>query len=214
MTVLLSVHELRHQYRSAPPTLDSVSFELSAGEIVAVLGPSGCGKSTLLRILAGLEPYSGRIERTGEAKTAYHPQTDELFVWRTVIENAALGADIAGRDRRQTRDRVADLLDEFGLTGFGDHYPDQLSGGMRQRAALLRTVLLDRQVLLLDEPFSSLDAELRADLNRWLGQTARRHGWTILLVTHDVTEARQLADRVINLSPRPGRVVSEEATPS
>jgi ABC-type nitrate/sulfonate/bicarbonate transport system ATPase subunit len=212
MTALLSLQQLQHHYPGAAPTLDSVSFEVSSGEIVAVLGPSGCGKSTLLRILAGLEPYSGQIVRHGEVKTAYHPQTDELFSWRTVIENAALAADIAGHDRGQTRRRAADLLDEFGLAGFGDHYPDQLSGGMRQRAALLRTVLSDRQVFLLDEPFSSLDAELRADLNRWLGQTARRHGWTILLVTHDVNEARQLADRVITLSARPGRVLNDEPT--
>jgi ABC-type nitrate/sulfonate/bicarbonate transport system ATPase subunit len=212
MTVLLSLRKLRHHYPDAAATLDSVSFDLSAGEIVAVLGPSGCGKSTLLRILAGLEPYSGEIVRHGEVKTAYHPQTDELFRWRTVIENAALAADIAGRDRHQTRRRAADLLDEFGLAGFGDHYPEQLSGGMRQRAALLRTVLSDRQVFLLDEPFSSLDAQLRTDLNLWLGQTARRHGWTILLVTHDVQEAHQLADRVITLSAHPGQVISDEPT--
>lgn len=210
-TPLLRVRELSHRYPDGTATLNSVSFDLDEGEIVSLIGPSGCGKSTLLRVLLGLErPTAGGVVlRPGspEHPFAYHPQRDELFEWRTVVDNAALGLDIARRDRATSREQIRRMLPEFGLDGFGDHAPSQLSGGMRQRAALLRTVAQHRPILLLDEPFSALDAITRSDLNAWLREAAARHGWTILLVTHDLAEARFLSHRIIELSPRPATVL-------
>lgn len=211
MQPLLRVADLSHQYPDGTATLDGVTFDLVDGEVVSLLGPSGCGKSTLLRILLGLEPASSGVVEvrpgTPAHPFAYQSQRDELFEWRTVVDNAALGLDVARMARGASRSRVRSMLPEFGLDGFGDHYPSQLSGGMRQRTALLRTVAQHRPILLLDEPFSALDAITRADLNGWLKDAAARHGWTILLVTHDLAEARFLSDRIITLSARPARVV-------
>ena len=187
--------------------LDGLSLTVREGEFAAVIGPSGSGKSTLLNILAGLDkPVEGTVSVGGSGSVAYMPQKDLLFPWRTVEDNAILGLEVAGTPKKQAREQVAPLFEEFGLAGFEHSYPAQLSGGMRQRAALLRTVAMNRPVLLLDEPFGALDSLTRTQLHLWLAETRQRHGWTIVLVTHDIREAVFLADSVHVLSPRPARV--------
>jgi putative hydroxymethylpyrimidine transport system ATP-binding protein len=207
-------------HRSFPglPVLDGVSFDVAAGEFVAVVGPSGCGKSTLLDVLAGLErPDAGRVlvdgaDVTGRVEPfAYMPQRDLLFPWRTVLDNTALGLEVAGMRRREARERARPLFAPFGLEGFEHAHPAELSGGMRQRAALLRTVVQDRPVLLLDEPFGALDALTRTAVQEWLARVGA--AWTAVLVTHDVREAVFLADRVLVLGPRPTSVRAEIAVP-
>lgn len=200
----------------ALPVLDGVRFDVGAGQFVALIGPSGCGKSTLLSIVAGLEiPDAGRVlvdgvDATGRCDPfAYMPQQDLLFPWRTVLDNCALGLEVAGVPRREARERARRLFAPFGLAGFEDARPAQLSGGMRQRAALLRTVVQDRPVLLLDEPFGALDSLTRADMQSWLDRVRIRFGWTVLLITHDIREAVFLADRIVVLSPRPTSVVAD-----
>lgn len=195
------------------PVLDRVAFDVAPGEFVAVIGPSGCGKSTLFDVVAGLtRPDTGRImvdgaDATGEVThVAYMPQRDLLFPWRTVLDNTTLGLEVAGVRRRDARSRAQALFGPFGLAGFEDARPGELSGGMRQRAALLRTVVQDRTLLLLDEPFGALDALTRTDMQAWLADIRDRFGWTVLLVTHDVREAVFLSDRVVVLGPRPARV--------
>jgi ABC-type nitrate/sulfonate/bicarbonate transport system ATPase subunit len=200
--------------------LCDLSLEARAGEFVAILGPSGCGKSTALSILTGgTPPSAGEVLVDGVSagvppgRFAYMPQGDALLPWRRVLDNAALGLEVRGTPRREARARVRPLLPEFGLEGFEDSYPFQLSGGMRQRAALLRTVAQECEVLLLDEPFGALDAITRAELQRWLQAVWARFRSTVLLVTHDVREAVYLADRVYVLSPRPGTVIAEISNP-
>jgi ABC-type nitrate/sulfonate/bicarbonate transport system ATPase subunit len=187
--------------------LDGLDLRVRTGEIAAVIGPSGSGKSTLLNILAGLDkPGGGEVRVGGSGAVAYMPQKDLLFPWRTIEDNAILGLEVAGVKKKVAREQVAPLFEEFGLGGFEYSYPAQLSGGMRQRAALLRTVAMNRPVLLLDEPFGALDALTRTQMQLWLAETWQRHGWTIVLVTHDIREAVFLADSVHVLSPRPARV--------
>ncbi len=195
------------------PTLEQVDLRAAAGEFVSLVGPSGCGKSTLFNIVAGLEPADGgRVTLDGRDVTGrvglfgYMPQRDLLLPWRTVLDNVILGAEIAGRDRQAARREARELLPLFGLEGFDHNYPATLSGGMRQRAALLRTFLCHRQVLLLDEPFGALDAITRTEMQEWLLRVWERLGQTILFITHDVEEAAFLSDRVYVLSPRPARV--------
>ena len=200
--------------------LRDLSLEARAGEFVAILGPSGSGKSTAFSILTGGTAASaGAVLVDGEpparagGRFAYMPQSDALLPWRRVLDNATLGLEVRGMSRREARERVRPLVPVFGLDGFEDAYPFQLSGGMRQRAALLRTVVQECDVLLLDEPFGALDALTRAELQRWLEQVWERYRWTVVLVTHDVREAVYLADRVYVLSPRPGTVIAEVAIP-
>ncbi|MFW6075642.1 MAG: ABC transporter ATP-binding protein [Chloroflexota bacterium] len=193
--------------------VEGASLSVEPGELVALLGPSGCGKSTLLNVLAGLvEPQSGEVLIDGRRSPnrlgdlAYMPQRDALLPWRTVIGNATLAAEVTGRDVNQARERARDLLPRFGLEGFGDHRPAALSGGMRQRAAFLRTVLTDREIMLLDEPFGALDALTRRSMQEWLLDLWNDLGQTILMVTHDVEEALILSDRVAVMTARPGRI--------
>jgi ABC-type nitrate/sulfonate/bicarbonate transport system ATPase subunit len=200
--------------------LRGLSLEARAGEFVAILGPSGCGKSTAFSILTGGTPASageilveGRPDAMPAGRFAYMPQADALLPWRRVLDNATLGLEVRGRPRREARERVRPLLPVFGLDGFEAAYPFQLSGGMRQRAALLRTVVQECDVLLLDEPFGALDALTRAEMQRWLESVWTHFRWTVVLITHDVREAVYLADRVYVLSPRPGTVVAELAVP-
>ena len=188
--------------------LDGLDLRVPEGQIAAVIGPSGSGKSTLLNILAGLDrPSGGEVRVAGSGGVAYMPQKDLLFPWRTIEDNTILGLEVAGVKKKAAREQVAPLFEEFGLGGFEYSYPAQLSGGMRQRAALLRTVAMNRPVLLLDEPFGALDALTRTQMQLWLAETWQRHGWTIVLVTHDIREAIFLSDTVHVLSPRPARVV-------
>jgi len=198
------------------PVLEEVSVEARAGEIIAIVGPSGCGKSTLFTVLAGLlAPEEGRVTADGReitgrlGFTAYMPQKDLLLPWKTILDNAAIALELRGVSRRDARTEAAAWFPRFGLAGFERHYPATLSGGMRQRAALLRTILTGRDVLLLDEPFGALDALTRADMQAWLLDIWAEVGKTILLVTHDVDEAIYLADRVYVMSPRPGRILCD-----
>ncbi len=195
------------------PVLEGVDFYAESGEFVSIIGPSGCGKSTLLNTIAGLEqPDLGSVELDGApisrrlGLVGYMQQKDLLMPWRTVLDNAILGLELRGISRRDARNRALELLDTFGLRGFEQQYPFALSGGMRQRAAFLRTVLVGQDVMLLDEPFGALDALTRAQMQDWLLELWESLGKTIVLVTHDVDEALILSDRVYVLTVRPGRV--------
>ena len=196
--------------------LRDLSLQARDGEFVSILGPSGCGKSTAFAILTGGTPASsgeilvdGAQDGVTAGRFAYMPQADALLPWRRMLDNATLGLEVRGTPRREARERVRPLLPTFGLDGFERSYPFQLSGGMRQRAALLRTVVQDCEVLLLDEPLGALDALTRAEMQRWLESVWAQFRWTVVLITHDVREAVYLADRVYVLSARPGTVVAE-----
>ncbi|QCQ90406.1 ABC transporter ATP-binding protein [Rhodococcus sp. SGAir0479] len=184
--------------------LDGIDLDVRPGEFVSVIGPSGCGKSTVFGIIAGLDaPDTGSVS----APTCAHmPQKDLLFPWRSVLDNTTLGLDVQRVPRKQARARAAELFARFGLAGFENARPHQLSGGMRQRAALLRTVVQDRPVLLLDEPFGALDSLTRTEMQTWLQDVWQQYRWTVLMITHDVREAVFLSDRVIVLSARPATV--------
>ena len=193
-----------------------ISLDVSLGEFVVIVGPSGCGKSTLLNVIAGLiEPDTGTVSLGGDAdaerigRVAYMHQIDLLLPWRNVLANAILGLEIAGVPRHEAENRATDLAGKFGIADFLNAYPATLSGGMRQRVALLRAVLPDRSVLLLDEPFKALDAITRAELQRWLSDVLDRSNRATIMVTHDVEEALMLGDRVLVMSSRPGRMVLE-----
>jgi NitT/TauT family transport system ATP-binding protein len=197
--------------------LDGMTLQVRAGEVLAIVGPSGCGKSTLLEIVAGLqEPDAGAVA-VGDASTAadrlracaYMPQRDGLLPWRDAIGNAALALECQGAGRAEARRAAAPLFDRFGLAGFEGATPAELSGGMRQRVAFVRTLLAGRPVLLLDEPFGALDSLTRGQMQEWLAGALAAEPRTVVLVTHDVDEALLLADRVAVMSPRPGRIVAE-----
>ncbi len=197
----------------ATQAIEQVTLSVARREILALVGPSGCGKSTVLSIVAGLlDPDAGEVLLDGQpapnrlGQVSLMPQRDALLPWRTVVDNVVLGPEIAGADLRQARERARELLPRFGLEGFGDHYPAALSGGMRQRAAFLRTVLIGRGTMLLDEPFGALDALTRRSMQEWLLDLWGDIGGTILLVTHDVEEALLLSDRVAVMTARPGRI--------
>ncbi len=199
------------------PVLAHVDLEVRSGSVVALLGPSGCGKTTLFHLLAGLyAPDAGTIAMDGVEVTrrarglaAYQPQKDLLLPWRTALANAAVGARLAGYPRREAERLAAEALSRVGLAGFEQAYPAALSGGMRQRVALARALLMDRGLLLLDEPFAALDALTRLDLHALLLDLWAERGPTTLVVTHDPEEAALLADRIAILSARPARVVVE-----
>jgi NitT/TauT family transport system ATP-binding protein len=197
----------------AVTALDGVDLEVRSGEAVAVVGPSGCGKSTLLELLAGLQaPDGGRVEGGGDA-CALMPQSDLLLPWRDALSNAGLALECAGASKAEARRAAAPLFERFGLKDFEDAFPRQLSGGMRQRVAFLRTLLSGRPALLLDEPFGALDSITRASMQEWLVETLAEEPRTLVLVTHDVEEALYLADRVMVMSPRPGRIVAQLDVP-
>ncbi len=196
--------------------LDDVSFSIRDGEVVSLIGPSGCGKSTLLNIGSGLTaPSDGTAFVDGErvegpnAHVAFMLQKDLLLPWRTVVENVMFGVEIQGVPSAERRQRARRLLANFNLAEFSGHYPHQLSGGMRQRVALARTLAVDPHVLLLDEPFSAVDAQTRIVLQRDLAQTLKRARKTALLITHDLLEAVTLSDRVLVMSRRPGTIIEE-----
>ena len=201
--------------------LDGLDLHVDAGSFVAIVGPSGCGKSTILRVLAGLlVPDGGTAAIDGvdvaglPGGCAWLPQRDNLLPWRRVLGNAVLGAEIGGVPAKEAERHARDLLDRFGLAGVEGAWPSELSGGMRQRVAVLRTFLTPAPVLLLDEPFGALDALTRRQMQTWLQEVlgavaAEGRARTAVLVTHDVEEALVLADRVVVLSDRPGRVVAD-----
>jgi ABC-type nitrate/sulfonate/bicarbonate transport system ATPase subunit len=202
-------------------TIDRVDLEVRDHEVLSLVGPSGCGKSTLLELICGLlEPEAGSISIGGAdagarlASCAFMPQRDLLFPWLSALDNAALALRNRGLRRAEARSRAAERFARFGLAGFEEARPAELSGGMRQRVAFLRTLLSDKPVLALDEPFASLDAITRAEMQEWLAAALEAEPRTIVLVTHDVEEALYLADRVAVLSARPGRVVEELEAPA
>jgi NitT/TauT family transport system ATP-binding protein len=204
MSVLLRLSQVSHAYGAVPVTQD-LELEVRRGEFVAVVGPSGCGKTTLLNLCSGwLAPSQGTVDRQGRVRMVF--QQDGLFPWLTVAENVALGLREVASGAERAR-RTAELLSWAGLQGAEDRYPHQLSGGMRQRTEIARALAGDTDLLLMDEPFSSLDwltrLKLRSDLLRLLLHSAP----AVMLVTHDLEEAAQLADRVVVLSERPARVL-------
>ncbi|MFL2646795.1 MAG: ABC transporter ATP-binding protein [Dehalococcoidia bacterium] len=194
--------------------LRNISFKVNTSEFVSFIGPSGCGKSTLLHLISGLlNPSKGVIHVNGQksssglGRVAFMPQRDTLFPWRTVEKNAVLGAEILGIPRQEALQKASALFDLFGLSGFEKAWPSELSGGMRQRLALLRTFIIPRDTILLDEPFGSLDALTRHEMQQWLQQIWDKDRRTIILVTHDVDEAILLSDTIYILSERPGSIV-------
>jgi ABC-type nitrate/sulfonate/bicarbonate transport system ATPase subunit len=201
--------------RGGSTVLDGITLDIQTGEFVSVIGPSGCGKSTLLAALTGEVTIDGGTINVGDSNSdqlppfAWMPQSDSLLPWRRLLENATLGLEVAGHPHREAVAKVAPLLEAFGLAGRERAWPNELSGGMRQRVALLRTVALGRPLLLLDEPFGALDAITRARMQEWLSEVRSQFGWTVLLITHDVREAVILSDRVFVLSPRPASISAE-----
>ncbi|MDN7180617.1 ABC transporter ATP-binding protein [Caballeronia sp. SEWSISQ10-4 2] len=206
----------------AAPTIAvrEVDLRIPKGEFVTLIGPSGCGKSTLFNMIAGLiaPDNDGSIlldnvpQPDGKllGKVSFMPQRDLLFPWRTVLDNAIIALEVEGVPRREARKRAEAMFPEFGLKGFEHHYPQQLSGGMRQRVALMRTFLFERDLLLLDEPFGALDALTRAKMQSWLLDIWARRQRTVLFITHDIDEAIFLGDRVLVMTSRPGTIKCEE----
>jgi ABC-type nitrate/sulfonate/bicarbonate transport system ATPase subunit len=206
----------------AAPTIAvrEVDLRIPKGEFVTLVGPSGCGKSTLFNMIAGLiaPDNDGSIlldnvpQPDGKllGKVSFMPQRDLLFPWRTVLDNAIIALEVEGVPRREARKRAEAMFPEFGLKGFEYHYPQQLSGGMRQRVALMRTFLFERDLLLLDEPFGALDALTRAKMQSWLLDIWARRKRTVLFITHDIDEAIFLGDRVLVMTSRPGTIKCEE----
>ena len=205
--------------KRAVPALDDISFKVMPGEFVTIIGASGSGKSTLFNLCVGLlEPDEGEILIDGEkpenraGKVGYMPQRDLLLPWRSVLDNVLIPLEIQGIPRRESRQQAFEMLPHFGLETFENEYPSALSGGMRQRAALLRTWLTGRSTMLLDEPFGALDALTRKELQNWLLRVWQEFERTVMFITHDVEEAVYLADRVIVLSARPGKIEHELKT--
>ena len=207
----LSLSGVSHAYgdgrRAVLPVLREISLHARRDQVLGIVGPSGCGKTTLLELVCRLQsPDSGSI---ASAPAALMAQRDMLLPWFDAVENAALALRIAGHPRARARERASALFGELGLEGFQRARPSELSGGMRQRVAFLRTLLSGKPVLCLDEPFGALDAITRSEMQDWLAHALIRRPRTVVLVTHDVEEAVLLADRIAVLSPRPGRVVAE-----
>ena len=210
----LKVDSIAFRYDDEP-LFKGLSFDVAAGEFVSILGPSGCGKSTILNLLAGiLTPEGGSMAVDGapihgmSSHFAYMPQNDLLFPWKTIMQNVCLHGHIHGAEKT-ARERAQKLFPLFGLAGYEDAWPSDLSGGMRQRAAFLRTALCDADILLLDEPFGALDVISRGDMQDWLVSMKRHLGRTCLLVTHDIDEAIFLSDRILVLGGRPAEIRSE-----
>ncbi|MBY3238288.1 ABC transporter ATP-binding protein [Rhizobium laguerreae] len=198
----------------------NIDLSIAPGEFVTLIGPSGCGKSTLFNMIAGLLPpdpdgsilLAGQPQMDGAllGKISFMPQRDLLFPWRTVLDNATIALEIEGMSRKAARQKAEALFPDFGLQGFEKHYPHQLSGGMRQRVALMRTFLFERDLILLDEPFGALDALTRSMMQRWLLDIWARHRRTVLFITHDIDEAIFLGDKVVVMTSRPGTIRCQE----
>jgi len=200
--------------------VEPLTLEIETGRFVSLVGPSGCGKSTLFNVIAGLlQPSEGRVLIDGQDATGtigrvgYMLQKDLLLPWRTVVDNVILGMEIQGVPRSEARERAMPLLQRYGLAGFERNYPNSLSGGMRQRAALLRTLLFDTDVILLDEPFGALDAQTKLRMQEWLMQLWSDFRKTVVFITHDVDEAIYLSDEIHVMGTRPGRILETIAIP-
>ena len=213
---LSNVRQLYFSDHGEVEAIRDITLTVQEGEFVSIVGQSGCGKSTLLSIIAGLiAPTSGHTRIKGKRvlgptrQTGYMLQYDTLFEWRTIFDNVMLGPEIQGMDRDQARNRANDLLDRYGLADFKGKLPQELSGGMRQRAALARTMCTEPEILLLDEPFSALDYQTRLAMSDEIGLILRKEGRTVIMVTHDISEAISMSDRIVVLSARPGRIQSQ-----
>lgn len=214
--MIVEIEGVQKIYQSPEGEIDAlkdISLAMPEGEFLSIVGPSGCGKSTLLSIIAGLEkPSSGVIRIDGEKtsgtsrKVAYMPQKDQLFSWRTIWGNVTLGLEIQHQKDEKHKKRVRELLERYGLSEFAACVPAQLSGGMRQRCALIRTLATEPRILLLDEPFSALDYQTRLAVSDDIHTIIRGEGKTAILVTHDIAESISMSDRVAVLSARPGRL--------
>lgn len=212
----LEIVDLSKRYHTLQGETEAImefSLVMDEGEFISVVGPSGCGKSTLLSLISGLlKPSSGKVYLSGEEvvttsnRTGYMFQKDDLFEWRTIFQNVMLGLEIQHRDTPEQRNRLENMLMKYGLGNFKNYYPRQLSGGMRQRVALIRTLAIDPELLLLDEPFSALDYQTRLAVADEVGTILRQEQKTAILVTHDIAEAISMADRVVVLSARPARI--------
>lgn len=207
-----SYHELSGETKA----LENISFDVNPGEFIAIVGPSGCGKSTLLSMITGLiTPEEGKITLDGKTLTSartrigYMLQKDHLFEWRNVLSNILLGLEIQNRMDEASRTKALEMLTTYGLDAFAEAKPSQLSGGMRQRAALIRTLVLEPDLLLLDEPFSALDYQTRLNVSDDIWKIIKKEEKTAILVTHDLSEAVSMADRVLVLSARPGRLITD-----
>lgn len=207
---LRNIHYSYHSTEGETRALENISFSLQDGEFIAIVGPSGCGKSTLLNIISGLlQPSEGKLllhgQEYGKSNTqiGYMLQHDHLFEWRTIYHNILLGLEIQHNLNNEKRKKAENLLHNYGLYDFRDAHPSELSGGMRQRAALIRTLMLDPEILLLDEPFSALDYQTRIQVGDDITRIIRQENKTAILVTHDLSEAISLSDRILVLSKRP-----------
>jgi ABC-type nitrate/sulfonate/bicarbonate transport system ATPase subunit len=217
----VSIRGLGHAYAELQ-TIARLDLEVPDRGVVGLVGPSGCGKSTLLELMCGLaEPSAGTVEVEGRdgaaerlASCAFMPQRDALLPWYSALDNAALALRNRGAGRDEARAEAGELFERFGLAGFERARPGELSGGMRQRVAFLRTLVAGKPVLALDEPFAALDAITRAEMQAWLAAALRTDPRTVVLVTHDVEEALYLSDRVAVLSARPARIVAELPSPA
>ena len=206
---LTNIRKFYHTQSGETEALRNICFSVDEKEFVSIIGPSGCGKSTVLSIIAGLEKPSGGIVTIGDKKNSkigYMLQQDHLFPWLTVRQNALLGLDILKERTQEKTARVDRLFDRYGLYAFKDKYPAELSGGMRQRVALIRTLAIQPSVLLLDEPFSALDYQTRLAVSDDIYRIIKNEGKTAILVTHDISEAISMSDRIIVLSGRPSTV--------
>lgn len=220
---VLELQQLSHVYvneKGASLAVERIGLTVERGEFISLVGPSGCGKTTVLSLLAGLfPPTKGQVLLNGErvvgpsAKVGYMLQQDYLFPWRSIKENAAIGLEISGRKTEKSLQAVEKLLIELGLPDSSHKYPHELSGGMRQRVALARTLATEPEVLLLDEPFSALDLHIKLQLEDLVHQTLKRLGKTAVLVTHDLAEAAAMSDRVIVLGRNPGHIRREVVIP-
>ncbi len=210
MNEILKINNLRKIYHTKQGEIlavDNFSFNLKEGEFIAIVGPSGCGKSTILSILCGLEkPSGGNVELRKNKSIGYMLQQDSLFQWRTILENCLLGLELNKKITKQNKDYVLNLLNMYGLSDFINNYPSNLSGGMRQRVALIRTLATKPDIILLDEPFSALDYQTRLAVSDDVYNIIKKEGKSAIMVTHDISEAISMADRIIVLSNRPGTI--------
>lgn len=209
METILEIKDLSHSYHNMEgetPALSHLSFTMQKGEFVSIVGPSGCGKSTLLSLICGLmHPEEGTVELHGK-QMGYMLQKDHLLEWRSIYKNIVLGLEIRHSLTSETKHKVQEYLNQYGLADFANARPSELSGGMRQRVALIRTLILEPDLLLLDEPFSALDYQTRLNVADDIGQIIRREKRSAILVTHDLSEAISLGDKVLVLSERPASI--------
>ncbi|WP_088294132.1 ABC transporter ATP-binding protein [Bacillus mycoides] len=212
---ILQFHNVSFHY-DEKPIINELNASIQDKEFVSIIGPSGCGKSTLFRLITGLEEAStGQIEltKTKSHPVGYMPQKDMLLPWRTIIENAALPLECQGVQKKEAQVKAKELLHKFGLQGYEKKYPKDLSGGMRQRVSFIRTLLTGGEILLLDEPFSALDALTKASLQEWLFEQWKEWEKTILFITHDVEEALFLSNRILVVENQPIATLTERIVP-